>query len=271
MVNLNNNIVYALIVCLFVIIIYLIFCNKTKENFAVSDEVKAAINEVYQADIDAMRNLANISKSIMNNNDLLNIPANEVNMLGNINVNNNANIKGNLVVDGDVTFKAKNSNIMEIFPQYMVIAWAGEVIPTGWAICDGNKYILNNFGNAVRSIALNAIKTPDLRGRFVLGGGKGDNLTNRSFNENGGSETHKLTIEQIPTHNHSIDWSNLGCKGGLCGEFTALNKSGIYQGDWAYRTPQEKSGMPYNTGMIGGSQPHPIMPPFYVLTYIMKL
>ena len=45
-------------------------------------------------------------------------------------------------------------------------------IPNGWAICDGNKYSLNNNNIAIIDNT-NGISTPDLRSRFVLGAGQG--------------------------------------------------------------------------------------------------
>jgi microcystin-dependent protein len=260
----NNYIIFIILSLFVLIIIYLIHhYNKIRENFAVSDDIKVAINEVYQADIDAMRNLANISKSIMNSNDLLNIPANEVNMLG-----ATTNVKGNLVVDGTVKFTNKNSNIMEIFPKYMVISWANNTTPKGWALCDGNTYKLDSESNAIVSNEGNVIKTPDLRGRFVLGSGQGTNLINRNLGDSGGSETHKLTVNEMPKHTHGISWSGVGSTGGLSGGNALNYVQGAYMGDWPYSLPQT---FPQNTNEMGQSLPHNNMPPFYVLTYIMKL
>jgi len=58
--QLQLNILYVIV---FVFILYFIY-NKTTENFAVTDDVKSAINEVYKADVDAIRNLSAIASKL---------------------------------------------------------------------------------------------------------------------------------------------------------------------------------------------------------------
>jgi len=89
---------------------------------------------------------------------------------------------GSLNITKDLTV----GNSLNFLPKGSIIAFYGDTIPPGWRICDGND------------------GTPDLRGRFILGSGKGDGLTNRNPGDSGGSETHKLSINEIPSHSHSI-------------------------------------------------------------------
>ncbi len=288
---LSENTLYIIIIFLLLIIICLMYliCNKKQEDFTVSDEVKAAINEVYQADIDAMRNLANISSYIMKNNDTLILPANITNAT-NMNLSGNLTMNGNLTIDGNVKFTNKNSNIMEIFPRYMVISWASDTIPKGWALCNGDRYILDNNGDAQLSIALNAIKTPDLRGRFVLGSGQGANLTNRTLDNSGGSENHTLTLDETPSHSHFTHYlgktsaTRLGNVWGdnieVAYETTIINNNSpsfgavLNNSDSANYAMQSAAQQTANVGLtnsVGKNLPHNNMPPYYVLTYIMKL
>ncbi len=54
-----------LLVMLVLIIIYLVFVKKTSENFdTTTDAIKAAVNEQYKVDIDAMRNLVSVARNM---------------------------------------------------------------------------------------------------------------------------------------------------------------------------------------------------------------
>jgi len=152
----------------------------------------------------------------------------------------------------------------------IIVMWSGSNVPSGWTLCDGTN------------------GTPDLRGRFVLGSGKGENLTERKINDKGGFETHTLTIEEIPTHDHNFNIV-IGCSGNNCQlskqtHDKILGNVGIKTdwitkksttGDWGYGIARQGNGIGYNFGINfeknGNDKPHNNMPPFYVLAYIMKL
>lgn len=112
-----------------------------------------------------------------------------------------------------------------------IIMFSGAVadIPSGWYLCNGSN------------------STPDLRGKFVLGAGG-------SYNpgDTGGAATHTLTVDEIPSHTHSISGS-----------------SDDDSGD----TPKGTSPTPSNTmttAATGGGQAHNNMPPYHALAFIMK-
>jgi microcystin-dependent protein len=135
------------------------------------------------------------------------------------------------------------------------------------------------------------MQTPDLRGRFILGSGVGGkdinnkDLTERVLNTKGGVESHTLTTNEIPSHTHThIDrmlpqphanvpseeplFSNIGLK--IVDSATSTNwGAGFWQG---YESASKNIwGKTDNTGSSGNGDAHNNMPPFYVLTYIMKL
>jgi hypothetical protein len=75
------------LIFLTIIIFYLLYCNicSKKEGFAASDDIKAAIGEVYNADIEAIRNLSSIAKQLMTTQNLT-IP-------GDLSITNNLYVK----------------------------------------------------------------------------------------------------------------------------------------------------------------------------------
>lgn len=259
---------YMIILILVLSNIYLLYKTRKVEGFAVTDEMKASINEIYMADIGAIRNLSNIATAMTTNNDTLTLPATKV------------KISGKLEVDGDVEFLNRDNGFINNMPKYTVLSIATNTVPKGWALCNGKTYKLNSNGVAYEVVASDTTgtTTPDLRGRFILGGGAGTGLTNRVLNATGGAETHTLTIAQMPSHPHDIinilnqglncEGNNCGnCPtGGVCGVLNA--KSGNSRDCSKCARPNE---IPTMTGNNGGGQPHNNMPPFYVLIYIMKL
>lgn len=113
-------------------------------------------------------------------------------------------------------------------PKGGIIMFSGEKIPEGWQLCNGQN------------------GAPDLRGRFVLGLGQGEDLTNRTLNSVGGEEKHTLSLSEMPPHTHNNPYNGIGDR-------------------------MHPSANGYNTTSTGTAQPHNIMPPFYVLAFLMKL
>ena len=144
---------------------------------------------------------------------------------------------------------------LNILPAGTIVAFNSATAPAGWALCDGTN------------------GTPDLRGRFIMGVGKvtGANLNNTNtvfgaksyekeytFNitETGGENRHTLSVDEIPSHNHSYTVPGYNNNGANTWESTQdRNTNGMYT---------------RNTGNIGGGKPHDNVPPYYALTYIMK-
>ena len=254
----EKNII-ILIVVLFIItncVNFGLFFNNRKniEKMANTDDDKITeeINRIYKADIQSIRNLADISKKLQD--------------------------KG-VTLPGDLTVEGK----FNYLPTGSIMAFNKAVAPSGWAVCDGTK------------------GTPDLRGRFIrmhsgtlgtknasinvsydktiAGNSRTDirsHILKHKFGEIAGTDHHMLIKNEMPAHNHGQagehthkigtvqdDWNGSGGTGpsfgGDNGRFDYYNRAKI-----------SKSGN-HTHATEGSSWGHNNQPPYYVLTYIMKL
>jgi hypothetical protein len=187
--NFKDIILFILVL----IIIYLLYKTEKAEHFDMTNDIKTAINNKFKVDLQPMRELADYSTTLYNFQDTFNLPSNITNIARNLVIDRN------LLVNGNVKFTNKNTNILEIFPKYSIIAWANKDIPKGWAMCDGLNYILNNNGIAEISFdtSLRLINTPDLRSKSILKYEGQPSYIIRS-----GSEKIKIRYENLPRHSH---------------------------------------------------------------------
>lgn len=174
--------------------------------------------------------------------------------------------------------KVSKTDLNDAMPELSIIAYSGSTAPNGWQLCDGMplKYKTGEIISEVeiRFNSMNRlntlVNTPDLRGRFILGSGAGAGLDTRVIHTTGGEEAHTLTVNEIPDHHHIGYASDTG---GGYGEGNKDNTTG--QGGANINAKQGG----YNTGDMLSKQdidispkemPHNNMPPFYILTYIIK-
>ncbi len=166
-----------------------------------------------------------------------------------------------------------------IIPVGGIVAWTGSVPPTGWALCDGQ--------------VANGLRTPDLRGRFVLGLGNGAGLTERPLGQVGGLEAVALSWDQMPSHQHTFNPApfsvneNVGHQHDFFsghGSWYTTRQYGfkdgpLHAGREPTPNPTSEAGahahevrLPaFETSRAGNGQPHSTMPPFYVMAFIMRV
>jgi microcystin-dependent protein len=171
----------------------------------------------------------------------------------------NFNVNGKLRENGN-----------DLIPRGIITMWSGDTPPAGWILCDGQN------------------GTPDLRGRFILG-------YNRNIDENnivgtarlgrntvgrtGGKFEHTLTTDEIPSHKHNGTTNDNGYWGFILPpqsyDITGIinRSSGSTLIDRNNRTVKNNwiHNHSFETNSVGGSQPHSIVPPYYVLAFIMKV
>ncbi|MDR1225476.1 MAG: hypothetical protein LBK47_01075 [Prevotellaceae bacterium] len=189
-------------------------------------------------------------------------------------VNSTLTVSGTLTVNSNIS--ADNSTVTAqtfvgngTIPVGGIIMWSGITPPAGWALCDGGTS--------------NGYKTPDLRGRFIVGyGANGTGLPTNvwggytnpgtlsqkgtSVGQTGGEMRHTLTTSEMPSHHHGSGRIFVGNraedeKGGLQSYHTGTRDNDV----WLSSTNDNW------TNDVGGGGSHENRPPYYVLAFIMRV
>ncbi len=179
----------------------------------------------------------------------------DLNVAGNVAVAQKLTVTGRTILNGTVSAIDINASSVTAggnisagnafigrgtIPIGGIIMFSGATAPSGWALCDGTQ------------------GTPDLRGRFVLASGSGIGLTSRTLGQTAGTETHTLSIAEMPAHTHK---ENFNFTGGEDGDNN-------YQHELYQNTEALAQQSTYSTG---GNGAHNNMPPYYVLAFIMRV
>ncbi len=204
-----------------------------------------------------------------------------------LDVNGNV-LGGGLQVTGDLavagTMTADSWEGLGIVPVGTIILWSGDEAPDDWALCNGQ--------------VVNGVQTPDLRGRFVLGLGQGPGLTERRIGDRGGFEQHALVAAELPAHEHTFPATvAYATSSGGAHQHSlwteATQRTGppsIPREGERYWDPRLLAHVPVGnttrpgglhshvfdipgteTSLQGEGAPHPNMPPFFALAYIMRV
>lgn len=82
--------------------------------------------------------------------------------------------------------------------------------PYGYVLCDGqlmaisqNTALFSLLGTTYGGDGQQTFGIPNLQSRFPIGMGQGNGLSYYNEGQMGGGETHTLTVNQLPAHNHS--------------------------------------------------------------------
>ena len=245
-IYMNINLEHYSIVIIIFAFIYLKYessCNKrTIEKMSktnnISDTINSEINKIFtnnKMKIQSIRKLAIISNTLQDNKDFV--------------------IPGNLRIEGNTTFEGK----FNYLKPGIILTFNSNVAPKGWAICDGT----NN--------------TPDLRGKFIVGYNPSDPDYN-NINKKGGENKHILTINEIPKHSHKIkDDGNhkhgVGIKldGNVNDYDSSCGSSRCRYTSGGATYTSTNGNHTHSINNEGKNEPHENRPPYYVLTYIIKL
>lgn len=157
-----------------------------------------------------------------------------------------------------------------LMPPGSVIPYCGSSSPTGWFICDGSSYdpvtynvLFNVIGYRFGGNVGGNFNVPDMRGRVPLGISTGleEFFANKDIGDTGGSETHTLTIPEMPRHNHTAYADN------TTGIDNVLRTAG---GGLTVDVDSQGGVNEISTSETGGGAPHSIMQPYMALNFIIK-
>lgn len=140
--------------------------------------------------------------------------------------------------------------------------WAGNTIPKGWLSCDGSEVSKATYPKLYQAIGdlwgtptnSSNFMLPNLNGRVPVGYNSSD-TDFATVGKMSGEKTHKLTVNEMPSHRHSsglydvIDRFGSGTR----------DAAGSYSG----------YGSSINTGYTGGDGYHNNLQPYAVIKYII--
>ena len=248
--------------------------TETEEDKQIREIVINTVDQVYNMDTEAIRNLGAISKSILTGKNYHNLS--ESVTPGKLVIPANVEIKGSL----NITANTGIQGSLNLLQPGSIIMWSTRNIPDGWTICDGNGEYIDANGSTVA--------VPNLSGRFILGAGvpdRGNNTeldgpggvddvdgtgyTNEDYGvgDTSGQKKVTLTERQMPGHTHpgiqkitqtTVNWNGI-----------PQHPMGIHQPDVYGHSLFQHS--PVNSQSTGNNESHNNMPPYYVLYYIIKL
>lgn len=113
---------------------------------------------------------------------------------------------------GATTKKITRLNfIAGLTPPASIIAYGGNVAPSGWLICDGTAVSRTTYATLFSAIGTTygvgdnstTFNLPNLLGRAIVGF-DGSQTEFNTVGKTGGAKTHTLTTGEIPAHNHGV-------------------------------------------------------------------
>jgi microcystin-dependent protein len=141
--------------------------------------------------------------------------------------------------------------------------------PKGWALCNGQLLPINQnqalfalLGTTYGGDGRVTFALPNLQGRVPIHTGSGHTLGERA-----GEEFHTLSTAELPAHTHTL-------KAASNPAATGTPDAGAYLAREAntYHAASSLVAMgPGAVTTVGGSQPHPNMQPFLVLSFCIAL
>ena len=147
--------------------------------------------------------------------------------------------------------------------------------PKGWAFCNGqtlpiaqNQALFAILGTTYGGNGQTTFQLPNLQSRTPLGVGQGLGLSSYVLGQVGGAESHALTVNELPLHNHFLQASGAAAAGtpAANSEFTAQANVQMYRSGNATTPLNPTSIVP-----AGGNQPHFNVQPCLTVVFCIAL
>lgn len=165
--------------------------------------------------------------------------------------------KPSWLTDYNNDMKTLDSNIV---PAGSIVAFGGNVIPSGWLACTGATISRVTYARLFNAIGTtygagdgsSTFVLPNMSGKFPLAVDK----TSYTLGKTGGSMSKSLIIENLPPHNHNYYLTSGTVAGSdVVGQYTSTKKQ-----DYAK-----------TTDFAGAGQPFDVTPSYIALRYIIKI
>ena len=154
--------------------------------------------------------------------------------------------------------------------------FAGNFAPRGWAFCDGqllavsqNDALFSLLGTIYGGDGRTTFGLPDLRGRVPIHAGSGPGLSNRRLGSKAGAEKVTLTVNQLPSHTHTMKASTNPATETRAGGNVTASDLAI---DSYFENPPGAANLSTQAiTTLGGSQSHTNLQPFLCVHFIIAL
>lgn len=150
-----------------------------------------------------------------------------------------------------------------------ITMYAFNFAPRSWALCDGqilpinqNQALYSLLGTTFGGDGRTTFGLPDLRSRVSIHVGDGHTLGQRS-----GEETHTLSIQEMPPHNHRVEASSTNADSPVPTNNVLASANNVYHAP-------DGNLVSLRTGSVlnaGGGQAHDNMQPYGVLNFCIAL
>ena len=155
----------------------------------------------------------------------------------------------------------------KMIPVGMVMLYADEYLPASapFLWCNGAAVSRTTYANLFNVIGTTygsgdgstTFNVPDTRGRTIINQGTGSGLTERTIGQQGGSERHVLTLDQLPPHGHGL------ARGSGSGSLKDPAMSSA-----AFASLIDDTG--YDSQSVGSGAAHNNMSPFVVMSHVIR-